>query len=141
MKLYKTLDLRKSEMEKIYQSLGGQYSFWERLRMQGIGSPMLYYTSGNDQLDQLQALANDEIRINLELLKEGVLFRIAERTTTYFFPFLATDILRLTLSKNAQKTRVLLEAREGLQFHLWTSFDQFTPLDNFLASSFLSAKQ
>ena len=76
MQLYKTLELRPSQLEKIYMDLGGQYSFWERLRKKRVGSPMMFYDSGSEQLDQLQILATDELRINFELLKEGILIRI-----------------------------------------------------------------
>ena len=140
MKLYKTLDLRKSEMAQIYQSLGGQYSLWERLRRQGIGSPMMYYTSGSEQIDQLQAVVSDEIRINLELLKAGLLFRIAERTTTYFIPFSADDIVTITLSKAFQKTILMMEVKEGTQFNLWGAVDLFAPWKKFLENSFLGSR-
>ena len=102
MKLYKTLSLSTSQLEEIYSSLGGKYSLWERLKRKRIGSPMMFYSKGNEEIDALQALASNEILINLELLKGGVLFRIAERTNTYFIPFRKEEIKSIELIREDQ---------------------------------------
>ena len=131
MKLYKVLELRKAELERIYTSLGGQYSFWERLQNGGVGSPMIYYTSGNSQLDKLQALASDELRINMELLKEGVLFRIAERTNAYFIPIHQSAIKDLILRKDTPHTLLTIET-DTFSCQLWGAIDSYLDWKRFL---------
>jgi len=131
MILYKVLTLRKAEVERIYADLGGQYSLWERLKIGGIGSPMIYYTAGNEEIDALQALASDEVRINMELLKEGILLRIAERTNAYFIPIHRSAIKDLLLRKDAQQTLLTLETNNySLQF--WGAIDSYVEWERFL---------
>ena len=131
MKLYKPITLRKAEIERMYANLGGQYSLWERLKIGGIGSPMIYYTAGNEAIDKLQALASDEVRINIELLKEGILLRIAERTNAYFIPIHRSEIKDLRLYKDAQRTLFTLETpNNSLQF--WGALDSYVEWERFL---------
>ncbi len=124
MKLYKTLSLSASQLEEIYSSLGGKFSLWERLKRKRIGSPMMFYAKGNEELDALQALASDEIRINIELLKKGVLFRIAERTNTYFIPFRKEEIKTIELIRTNHKVLVVFNTI-GSSFHLWGNIDYY----------------
>jgi len=131
MKLYKVLDLRKAELERIYTSLGGQYSLWERLRQGGIGSPMIYYTKGLVAVDSLQALASDELRINMELLKEGVLFRIAERTNAYFIPIHQSTIKDLRLRRDTEHTLLTIETTT-FSCELWGAIDSYMGWRKFL---------
>lgn len=137
MQLYKTLEVRPAQLEKIYAKLGGTYTFWERLQGKRVGSPMMFYLSGNEQLNDLQNLASDELRINMELLKEGLLIRIAERTTSYFVPLVQEDIVAIDLSKDKKKSYMKLTIKPSLEIHLWGSVDQYYGWSNFLEKTFL----
>ena len=137
MQLYKTLELRPAQLEKIYHQLGGRYSFWERLKRGGVGSPMLYYADGIVELDQLQNLAPDELRINFELLKAGVLMRIAERTNSYFIPIAITEISAIELTKNTDQMYLTLTTKDQSNFVLWSQEDQYYDWKSFLHKSFL----
>lgn len=141
MRLYKTLDLRPAQLEKIYADLGGRYTLWERLRRKRIGSPMMFYLGGNENLDRLQQLASDEIRINVELLKEGVLVRIAERTTSYFIPITKEEITDIHLTKHKEKIHLELSTNTPAYFKLWGSVDQYSGWRDFMKATFLLAKE
>ena len=125
MKLYKTLSLSASQLEEIYSSLGGKYSLWERLKRKRIGSPRMFYSKGNEEIDALQALASNEILINIELLKEGVLFRIAERTNTYFIPFRKKEIKSIELIREDQQILVEFKTIEAT-LSLWGNLDYYS---------------
>ena len=131
MKVYKTLSLSTSQLEEIYSSLGGKFSLWERLKRKRIGSPMMFYTKGNEELDALQALASNEIRINIELLKKGVLFRIVERTNTYFIPFKKEEIISIDLTKKDQRDVVEFKTIEAT-FYLWGNLDYYSGWETFV---------
>jgi len=139
MQLYKTLELRPSQLEKIYVTLGGRYSFWERLRGKRIGSPMMFYHKGTEQLDDLQSLAADELRINVELLKDGLLLRIAERTTSYFIPLAKEEIVAIDLSKDHQQTYLKLKVKPSFTIHLWGGIDHYYGWRDLIQDSFLTA--
>lgn len=138
MVLYQTLSLRKAELEKIYASLGGQYTIWERLKRKRIGSPMMYYRSGATPLDALQDLATDEIRINMELMKAGVVVRIAERTTSYFLPIPQADVQKILLTKNKEHCTLQFVTNQ-VQIDLWGAIDHYYGWKIFLENSFLKA--
>ncbi len=131
MKLYKTLSLSASQLTEIYDSLGGKYSLWERLKRKRIGSPMMFYSKGIKEIDALQALASNEILINVELLKEGLLVRIAERTNTYFIPFRKEEIETIELIKKDQKVIVVVNAL-GNSLHLWENVDYYKGWEIFI---------
>lgn len=59
------------------QYFGGKYSFLERFRMDGIGSPRLIYKSGIPYFDELNDFIENEIPFaNFELLKNGFIIRL-----------------------------------------------------------------
>lgn len=63
-----------TKMEASY--FGGEFNFWEKLKMSGIGSPKLIYENGIHEFDQLKRGVENEIfYINFELLKNGLLVR------------------------------------------------------------------
>lgn len=137
MRIFNTEELRPSQLEKIYATLGGRYTFWERLRKKRVGSPMMFYQEGSEVLDQLQNKATDEIRINFELLKDGLLIRIAERTNSYFIPILAKDISTIQLRKDKVKSYLKLTITSAPPIQLWGSIDQYFGWQDFINTSFL----
>ncbi|PHN07472.1 hypothetical protein [Flavilitoribacter nigricans] len=71
VKLNKNGGLPKSQIDLF----GGEYSFTEKLRKFGTGSPKLIYESGISEFDQLDRGSASELGfVNLELLKNGLLF-------------------------------------------------------------------
>ena len=137
MRIFNTEELRPNQLEKIYATLGGRYTFWERLRKKRVGSPMMFYQEGSEVLDQLQNKATDEIRINFELLKDGLLIRIAERTNSYFIPILAKDISTIQLRKDKVKSYLKLTITSAPPIQLWGSIDQYFGWQDFINTSFL----
>jgi len=140
MRIYKVEELRPSQLEKIYLELGGRYSFWERLRKKRVGSPMMFYQEGSELLDQLQNKATDEIRINIELLKNGLLIRIAERTNSYIIPILANDLSTIHLRKDKVKTYLQLQVRAMPPIQFWGSIDQYFGWRDLINTSFMVDK-
>ncbi|MEZ4980401.1 MAG: hypothetical protein R2769_02200 [Saprospiraceae bacterium] len=68
--------------------MGGAYGIFERFKRGGIGSPFMFYDSGWEEADRLNNLVDEPIRMNIEELKNGFFFRLAERTRTYIVPVL-----------------------------------------------------
>jgi len=98
---------------------------------------MMFYDKGSEQLDHLQNLATDELRINIELLKNGILIRIAERTNSYFMPLAKADIVGIDLSKDDKKTYLELIAKPSLSIHLWGGIDHYYGWRDLIQHSFL----
>ncbi len=69
-----------STYKKIVAKYGGEYSFFDNLRMGGIGSPNMVYQSGLEAFDEVAQLDSPEIPlVNIALLKKGVIVRINKR--------------------------------------------------------------
>ena len=55
---------------------GGNYTFWEKLKMKGVGSNRLVYLDGIEQLDLLRRNVEVElVFVNFEILKNGLILR------------------------------------------------------------------
>jgi hypothetical protein len=66
--------------KKIVAQYGGEYSFFENLKMGGIGSPKLKYVSGIPEFDAIHYSDDLEQSIsNIELLKNGLILRINKK--------------------------------------------------------------
>jgi len=69
-----------NKYKKIIQSYGGEYSFFEKLKIGGVGSPKLNYISGIAEFDEIKNQDSLEISSsNIELLKAGLIIRINKR--------------------------------------------------------------
>jgi len=56
---------------------GGQFSFWEKVKRKGIGSPKLIYEAGVEGFDKINRSIQGEIGfVNFELLKNGLILRL-----------------------------------------------------------------
>lgn len=141
MIIYDAVRIRPFELRQLEASVGGKFSIAERLRLGGIGSPMVYYLNGLSELDELQTVSNDEIRVNLELFKAGIFLRVAERTNPYFIPIPIGDIVAVTLFKSKEQTRLNLLFAEGEQLKFWSHPAEFDGWDRFLRGNFLEAKR
>lgn len=93
MQLRRLYTIRPKELQAIYDSLGGKYGYRERLARQGTGSPRLYYIDGHPEIDQLRDRASDELRLNFEEFKNGLLVGITERTEPYILPLKTSEIV------------------------------------------------
>lgn len=113
MKIYKLYTLRKSEVEEIYASLGGKFGFRERLQRDGTGSPFLYYLNGHPFIDELNERATDELRINFEEFKNGLMVGIAERTHPYILPLRPGDVRSISIRLTEEK----VNPRKGTFFN------------------------
>lgn len=61
--------------EKEY--FGGTYSFWERIKLKGVGSPKIVYHTGIPEFDALNDLVeNDSSFVSFELMKNGLILRL-----------------------------------------------------------------
>lgn len=113
MKIHKLYDLRPREVEKIYASLGGKYSYRERLARSGTGSPRLYYLDGHPAIDELRDRAPDELRLNFEQFRNGLMVGISERTNPYILPLRPEDIRSI----NVVLTEDQVRPKEGSFFN------------------------
>ncbi len=70
--------------KKDLKIFGGAYSFFEKLKKKGIGSPKIIYQSGIAEFDNLKRNVEGETGfVNFELLKNGLILRlnISQRTS------------------------------------------------------------
>jgi hypothetical protein len=102
MNIYRFYDLRPRELQALYDSIGGQFTLRERWAKDGIGSPLLYYLDGHPELDFLKDKASDELRINLEEFKAGLMVRIAERTNPYILPLKTEEVMEISIHLKAE---------------------------------------
>ena len=63
---------------ELLRKYGGKFGLFEKIKMRGVGSPKIIYTSGLSELDQfVEAIAGSDIPyVNFEYLKNGILARI-----------------------------------------------------------------
>ena len=62
---------------EILRKYGGKFSFFEKIKMGGVGSPKIVYQSGFKEIDELKEdVGSDLCYINFEFLKKGLLGRI-----------------------------------------------------------------
>ena len=75
----KTIEIELSgvlEEEEVHY-FGGAYSFFERIRMKGIGSPKIVYRSGVPAFDALNEFTPTEFSfVSFELMKNGLILRL-----------------------------------------------------------------
>lgn len=63
------------EEEKEY--FGGTYSFWERIKLKGIGSPKIVYHAGIPEFDALnEYVENENSFVSFEVMKNGLILRL-----------------------------------------------------------------
>lgn len=69
-----------SSYKKIVAKYGGEFSFFQNIKMGGVGSPRMTYLSGIPAFDEISALDTPErAYLNLALVKKGIIFRINKR--------------------------------------------------------------
>ena len=107
MKIHKLYMLRPRELREIYASIGGKYSYKDRIDREGTGSPLLYYAGGHPYIDELNERATDELRINFEEFKNGLMLGIAERTNPYIMPLKHEDIQAINLKLKKEQVAPL----------------------------------
>ena len=62
---------------------GGAYTFWEKIRLRGIGSSKVIYEKGIPAFDEVdRGLVNELGFVNFELLKNGLLLRLNQNQRT-----------------------------------------------------------
>ena len=103
MKIRRLYMLRPRELRAIYESIGGKYSFKERFDRDGNGSPFLYYNGGHPDIDELNERCVDQLRINFEEFKKGLMLGITERTEPYIMPIRPGEILSIKIKLQKEK--------------------------------------
>lgn len=121
-KLYRISKLWPRELRTLEMSVGGKFSWRERLTKKGTGSPLFHYLDGLPELDRMQAGVSDELRINLEEFREGVFIRITDRTNPYIIPLRYDEIESVTF-RSAERSGAdpggkIQRMRKGL-FEKW----------------------
>lgn len=102
---------------QVNKLVGRPYSFWERIKMRGIGSNRLNIIEASDEIANLLNRTNTTARTNIELRPEGIIIGIASgyQNFAWVIPFTALKIHRYPkqLSVYAGDYFVLLEAPVG----------------------------
>lgn len=106
----------------------GSFSWWENLRMGGIGSPRAKYQSGISGFDVLLKETQDTLHINFELTKKALLIRAWLRNDCFVAYVFYTDISFLKIenqtihiSLKEDKTPLLF----SISYDLEASFSTF----------------
>jgi len=77
---------------------GGAYSFREKIKMNGIGSPRMIYDLGIPQFDGLERdVANEIGFVNFELLKNGLIIRLNINNRTACVGIRLSEISKIKL--------------------------------------------
>ena len=69
--------------EEISKMIGKPFSFFERIKMNGIGSSNLRVLGCNSEIENLLNLDNNDNRCNIEIRKKGIIVRFRALLETY----------------------------------------------------------
>ena len=69
--------------EEITKKIGQPFSFFERIKMNGIGSSNLRVLGCNSEIENLLNLDNNDNRCNIEIRKKGIIVRFRALLETY----------------------------------------------------------
>lgn len=69
--------------EEISKMIGEPFSFFERIKMNGIGSSSLRIQKCNSEVENLLNLDNNDNRCNIEIRKKGIIVRFRALLETY----------------------------------------------------------
>ena len=69
--------------EEISKMIGKPFSFFERIKMNGIGSSSLRIQGSNSEIENLLNLDNNDNRCNIEIRKKGIIVRFRSLLETY----------------------------------------------------------
>jgi hypothetical protein len=69
--------------EEISKIVGEPFSFFERIKMNGIGSSSLRIQKCNSEVENLLNLDNNDNRCNIEIRKKGIIVRFRALLETY----------------------------------------------------------
>ena len=69
--------------EEISKIIGKPFSFFERIKMNGIGSSSLRIQGSNSEIENLLNLDNNDNRCNIEIRKKGIIVRFRALLETY----------------------------------------------------------
>lgn len=127
MELLDANQLSKKQYRELIQSLGGKYSFLERIRMGGTGIGGLFLMMEDQpELDLRHKQATETVRVSIELLKEGILIGLNNTKEVKLIPFrqpeLNWEIIELPKKKrNMKQTARISLIIDNNQFILYTS--------------------
>ena len=68
---------------EITEMIGESFSFFERIKMNGIGSSNLRIQGCNSEIENLLNLDNNDNRCNIEIRKKGIIVRFRALLETY----------------------------------------------------------
>jgi len=88
---------------------GGKYTFMERFRMSGIGSPKVVYKQGVPYFDELASIENEVSFANFELMKNGFLIRIHRNLQLRYIGYQLHEILKIEFNNKVEKNRLLIK--------------------------------
>ena len=69
--------------KEINEMIGEPFTFFERIKMNGIGSPNLRIKECNSEIENLFKLDNNDNRCNIEIRKKGIIVRFRVLLETY----------------------------------------------------------
>ncbi|NMM50009.1 hypothetical protein [Marinigracilibium pacificum] len=98
MRLYTLSTYYKEIWDEIYSQVGDPYTFWESLRLGGIGSPRLILVDSTDQdINELIFKTNASKDCNIQLLKQGILIRFRSRNDEYGISIKFNEIAKINI--------------------------------------------
>ena len=68
---------------EITEMIGESFSFFERIKMNGIGSSNLRIQGCNSEIENILNLDNNDNRCNIEIRKKGIIVRFRALLETY----------------------------------------------------------
>lgn len=81
------------------KAFGGTYSFWEKLKYKGSGSPRIIYEKGLEVFDAMDRGISGEISfVSFEILKNGLLLRLNQNQRSLCLGVKMTEIEEISLT-------------------------------------------
>ena len=78
---------------------GGAYSFWDKLKLGGTGSPKVVYESGLEAFDAQKRHTSGEIGfINFEIMKDGLILRLNMNQRLFSVGFKLSEIEKINFT-------------------------------------------
>jgi hypothetical protein len=122
MKIYNLSYNDKERFREVYAITGQPYGLFSSIRMGGTGSPPLTIIDGPAEVMKIINQTYDRNYCNIEILRNGIIFRFKSRLENYGVPIGLTDLKGIRFFDQNEKIPVgesllEIEFEDGLRFH------------------------
>lgn len=112
-------------LQHINQKVGNSYSFWQRLKMGGIGSKRMMVEKASTHFDDYLSMNEDLTYVNIELRPKGILLHFNKRLRQFVWAIPYADLQVVTQPEfrieakevflQFEKNRYLIQNKEFIE--------------------------